>query len=92
MEGYQTHYAGLHLLVRRQQESFEFTVFDGSSIVWRANASDMEAAKDGAIFEAREWLGHPALPLPAWEPFTDDENLHHRSQGPSNLRKTSDRS
>jgi hypothetical protein len=24
------------------------------------------------VFEAREWLGHPSIPLPAWEPFTDE--------------------
>jgi hypothetical protein len=72
MEGYRTEYDSLHLLVQRQEQSFEFTVRDGSSIVWRANAPDLDAAKDGAIFEAREWLGHPSVPLPAWEPFTDE--------------------
>jgi hypothetical protein len=72
MEGYRAEYASLRLLVQRQEESFEFTVFDGSAIVWRANAPDMDAAKDGAIFEAREWLGHPSVQLPAWEPFTDE--------------------
>jgi hypothetical protein len=72
MEGYRTQYASLHLLVRQQEESFEFTVFDGSAIVWRANAPDMKAAMDGAVFEAREWLGHPSIPLPVWEPFTHE--------------------
>jgi hypothetical protein len=72
MEGYRTEYAGLHLVARRKNDSFEFTVFDGSSVVWQATARDMEAAKGGAIFEAREWLGHPSVPLPAWEPITDE--------------------
>jgi hypothetical protein len=72
MEGYRAEYASLRLLVQRQKESFEFIVFDGNAIVWRANAPDRETAKDGAVFEAREWLGHPSIPLPAWEPFTDE--------------------
>ena len=70
MEGYRAEYAGLHLVAKRLASSFEFTVFDGISIVWQATADDILAAKDGAIFEAREWLGHPSVPLPTWEPFT----------------------
>jgi hypothetical protein len=30
----------------------------------------VDAAKNCAVFEAREWLGHPMLPPPEWGPFT----------------------
>ena len=72
MEGCRAEYASLCLVVQRREESFEFTVFDGNTIVWRANATNREAAKDGAVFEALEWLGHPSVPSPAWEPFTEE--------------------
>ena len=59
--GYYAEYGGLRLLVRQKEYAFEFFVFDkaGKAVVWRGTAPNMEAAKDAALFEARESLAYP---------------------------------
>jgi hypothetical protein len=72
--GYRAEYGGLRLLVRQKEYAVEFFVFDKArkAVVWRGSAPDMEAAKDAALFEARESLAYPSEPLPEWAPYTDE--------------------
>ena len=74
VKSYRAEYAG-RLVVQLRENCVEFTVFEGEAIIWQASASDVDAGKNAALFEAREWSGDQHGALPNWVPCGDEPNL-----------------